>query len=103
MPLPIAAVGLGALLGPALATALRWFFLSYGVATVTRLFVGLGIAWGTYEWILEPAIDLAQSHWAGMPADLVMWLRYLGVMEVASIIVSAYMLWGVKKLFLSKS
>lgn len=102
MPLPIA-VGLGAVLGPLLAQTLRWFFLAYGAATVTRLFVSLGIAWGTYEFILEPAVNLADQYWGSMPADLVPWLRYLGAMEVASIIVSAYMLYGAKRLFLRKA
>lgn len=100
MPLPLLAVG-G--LAGILSQVLRWFFLAYGAATVTRLFAALGIAWGTYEYVLQPALDSAQSYWAGMPADMIGWLRYLGVMEVASIIVSAYMLWGLKKLFLRKA
>lgn len=90
-------------LGPIIAQALRWFFLAYGAATVTRLFVSLGIAWGTYEWVLQPAIEAAENAWSGMPAELRPWLSYVGALECASIIVSAYMLWGLKKLFLRKA
>lgn len=101
MPIPIglAAGGLGAVV----AQGMRWFFLAYGAATVTRLFTALGIAWGTYEFVLQPAMDLADTYWSAMPAELLVWLRAFGVMEAASIVVSAYALWGLKRLFLRKS
>lgn len=102
MAFPVIAGG-AAVLGPIIAQALRWFFLAYGAATVTRIFVSLGIAWGTYEFVLAPALSLADQYWVAMPAELAPWMRYLGVMEVASIIVSAYALWGLKKLFLRKA
>lgn len=102
MPLPIAAAA-GAAIGPLLVQALRWFFLAYAAATVTRLFVSLGIAWGTYEFVLQPAINLADQYWGAIPPDIAAWLRYLGAYEVASIIISAFLLWGVKRLFLRKA
>jgi hypothetical protein len=85
------------------AQVLRWFFFAYGAAVVTRIFVTLGIAWGTYEFILQPAISAADSYWGALPGDLTVWLRALGLMEVASIIISAYLLWGLKRLFLRKA
>lgn len=102
MAFPVAAAA-GAALGPTIAAAIRWFFVAYGAATVARLFTAIGIAWGTYEFVLSPAIDLADIYWGSMPSDLLVWLRALGVMEAASIVVSAYLLWGVKRLFLRKA
>ncbi|WP_202840847.1 DUF2523 family protein [Luteimonas saliphila] len=100
MPLPLLAAGGVAAL---LSQVLRWFFLAYGAAMVTRLFVTLGIAWGTYEFVLQPAITLADQYWNAIPPELGIWLRYLGAYECASIIISAYLLWGVKRLFLRKA
>lgn len=98
----IPALAGGAALGAIIQRILVWVLLAKGAAIVARTMGILGIAWFTYEYILEPAINLADTYWAAMPGDLVVWLQAFGVMECASIIVSAYVLWGAKKLFLGK-
>lgn len=105
MAIPLIAVGAGAA-GSALSALvvriLTWFFLAKGAAVVARTFATLGVAWFTYQWIIDPAINMADDAWGSMPAELQTWLRALGIMECASIIVSAYVLWAAKKLFLGR-
>lgn len=107
MALPLipagAAIMWGATIAGLLKRVLLWVLIAKGAAVVARTMGVLGIAWFTYEWILDPAINLADGYWSALDADLVAWLRAFGVMEVASIIVSAYVLWGAKKLFLGRN
>lgn len=99
---PVAAGAAGGALAQILVRVLTWVLLAKGAAVVARTMGMLGIAWFTYEWILEPAINMADTHWNAMPEGMRVWLQALGIMEVASIVVSAYLLWGAKKLFLGR-
>lgn len=106
MPFPLLAIPAGATLGAVTVGVIQriliWVLLAKGAAVIARTMGVLGIAWFTYEVILEPAINLATGYWQGLPAELLVWLRAFGVMECASIIVSGYALWAAKKLFLGK-
>lgn len=105
MPLPLIAVGAGAMAGVTglIVRALTIFFVAKGAMSVIRIFAMLGIAWGTYQWVIEPLIAEATSRWNGLPADLKTWIGAFGIDVVVSIMLSAYALWGVKKLFLQKA
>lgn len=91
-----AAVGL-------LTRVLTWFFLAKGAAIVIRIFGTLGLAYFTYEWVLTPVIGMVDSNVNALPQELNEWLRALGIFEVMSIIVSAYLLLAGKRIFLGKS
>jgi len=94
MPILLAA------LGPVLLAGLRWFFLAKLAAIVTRLFVTFGIALTSYKYIIEPLVDQAKNAWAGIPAGVAVWVSAFGVDKCVSIVLSAYLIWGTKKLFL---
>lgn len=97
------AVLLGGAAAGILARVLTWFFLAKGAAIVIRIIVTLGLAFFTYEWVLTPAITMVDQNVNGLPPQMNEWLRALGIFEVISIIVSAYLLWAGKRIFLGKS
>lgn len=96
------AILLGGALGGMLSRVLLWFFLAKGAAIVMRVFGTLGLAYFTYEWVLDPAIQLIDTNVSALPVQLTEWMRALGVMECFSIIVSAYLLLAGKRVFLGK-
>lgn len=100
MPLPVFLAG-GALAG-ILTRVLLWFFLAKGAAIVTRIFVTLGLAWATYEYVLDPVINLITTNVNGLPPELAVWVRAFGVFEVISILISAEVIATAKRVFLSK-
>lgn len=105
MALPLLGIGAyaaGSALSALLVRVLTWVLIAKGAAVVIRVFGTLGIAYFTYDLILEPAINLADNYWAAMPAQLVQWVRAFGVMECASIIVSAYLIAVAQRIFLGK-
>lgn len=92
----------GAVMG-LLTRVLTWFFLAKGAAIVIRIIGTLGLAFFTYEWVLTPVIGMIDANVNGMPPEFNEWMRALGVFEVISIIVSAYVLLAGKRIFLGKS
>lgn len=86
---------------PLLLAGLRWFFLAKLAAIVTRLFVTFGVAFGSYKLVIEPAVNQVKAAWQGVPAQLAEWISAFGVDKCVSIILSAYLILGTKKLFLS--
>jgi len=96
MPILLAA------LGPFLLALLRWLLLAKLASFVARMFVTLGIAYVSYEYLIEPLVDKVKDAWNGMPSDIAVWVSAFGVDRCVSIILSGYLLYGVKRLFLSK-
>lgn len=86
---------------PVLLSALRWFFLAKLAAIITRLFVTFGVALTSYKLIIEPLVNQAINAWQGLPSDIAAWVSAFGVDKCASIMLSAYLIVGTKKLFLS--
>lgn len=97
------AVLLGGAAGGLLARILLWFFLAKGAAIVVRIIATLGLAFFTYEWVLTPVISMVDANVHGLPPELNEWLRALGIYEVISIIVSAYLLLAGKRIFVGRS
>lgn len=97
------AVLLGGAAAGVLGRVLLWFFLAKGAAIVVRIIATLGLAFFTYEMVLTPAISMIDSSVNGLPPQLNEWLSALGIFEVFSIIVSAYLLLAGKRIFLGKS
>lgn len=102
MPLP--ALALPALAAGGLSSiivkSLTVFFLAKGPAVVIRIFSMLGIAYAAYNFVLQPLISQATSSWQGVPASLKQWIGAFGIDMVASIMISAYGIWALKKLVL---
>lgn len=110
MALPLIPIVLGATgrvaVGATLAAVLQRVFLGVlllkGASIVARTMGVLGLGFLVYEWVLSPALTLADQYWGAMPQQLVAWLRAFGIMEVASIIVSAYAIWAMKRVVLGR-
>lgn len=90
-----------AALGPLLLQGLRWFFLAKLASFVTRLFVTFGIAFTSYKFLIEPLVDQVKAAWQGVPSDLAVWVSAFGVDKCVSIVLSGYLIYGVKRLFLT--
>jgi hypothetical protein len=99
--IPIAAGATAGITG-FIIRALTIFFLVKGVFVVARMMVMLGLAFGIYKWVIEPLVAQAMSTWTGLPGDFKTWLSAFGIIEVVSIMLSAYGLWAAKKLFLQR-
>lgn len=97
------AILLGGAASGLLARVLTWFFLAKGAAIIVRIIGTLGLAFFTYEFVLTPVITMVDSNVNNLPPELNDWLRALGIFEVISIIVSAYLLLAGKRIFLGKS
>lgn len=101
MALP--AVLMGGVAGGLLARILLWFFLAKGAAIVVRIIATLGLAFFTYEWVLTPVITMVDTNVNGLSPEFNEWMRALGIFEVMSIIVSAYLLLAAKRIFVGRS
>lgn len=71
------------------------------VLWVIKVMGVLGIAFATNEYVVEPVIDMVTTSWNGLPADIAMWGRALGITEAASLLLSAYTIMAGKKVFLT--
>lgn len=98
-----AGVGFWAMLQWAIRRALLWFFIAKGAAVIARLFGALGLAVFTYQFVIEPAVQMVDANVANLPPQLGEWLSALGIFEVMSIIVSGYVLLAAKRVFLGRS
>ncbi len=90
-------------LGPLLKTVLMWLLVAKGAAIIARFFIVLGIALFTNEWVVQPLLDQIQGHASGIPPELRVWLSAFAVDRVISIVATAYLLLGTKRVFLGKS
>lgn len=65
-----------------------------------KLFLGLGIGFGSYTTIVQPLVDQAKAAWGHVPAQLTAMLGALGLDIAITMIFSAYLAkWGIKMLF----
>lgn len=79
----------------ALIAKVGWFIL--------RAFAFLGIALTTYQLLVEPLITNARNAWSGMPAELLAWVGLFGLDKVVTILLSAYGIAAVKRVFFTKA
>lgn len=91
-----------AALGPLLAQVMRYVFMAHLAGFVIRLFTMLGMSLATNEFVVEPLMNMVHGNASGVPADLAVWMSAFGVDKVISIIVSAYTLVGIKRVFVVK-
>lgn len=99
MPVPLLAAPLAGIL----VSVLRWLFLAKLASWVTRVLVMLGLGLATNEYLLGPMISHVKNGYAGVPSSVAIWISAFGVDQVASIMLSAYTLIGLKQVFLARS
>lgn len=92
-----------AALGPLLKKILIWLLVAKGAAIIMRFFLVLGIALFTNEWIVQPLLDQIQGRAGGIPPELRVWLSAFAIDKVISIVATAYLLLGTKRVFLGKA
>lgn len=88
-----------AALGPWIAR----FFMLKGVLMFSGFLGRLGIVLATNEFVMQPLIQHAINAWSQIPGDMQCWLSIVGVVKVASIIVTGTSLLGAKRVFFSKA
>lgn len=101
MPLVLAPII--AALGPVLKAVLLWLLVAKGAAIIARLFLVLGLALFTNEWLLNPMLDMIQGRAGGIPAEMRVWLSAFGIDKVISIMATAYTLLAAKRVFLGRT
>ncbi|HEY1138428.1 MAG TPA: DUF2523 family protein [Xanthomonadaceae bacterium] len=67
-----------------------------------RILTALGLGFAAQQFIYEPLIDQAIGYWHAVPATLAAWVHALGIDTGASIILSAYGIRGVERIFLAR-
>lgn len=92
-----------AALGPLLAQVMRYVFMAHLAGFLIRLLTVFGVSLATNEYIVEPIMDLIHGNAQGVPADLAMWLSAFGIDRVISIMVTAYGIVELKRVFVTKS
>lgn len=63
-------------------------------------FLGLSLAVQTV--VMDQAVDLVNAHMAGVSGDLARWLGVLKIDRYVSVVISAYTVATVKKVFLAR-
>lgn len=77
------------ILGALMAALSRLVMMRLGFWVVSAM-TTLGLTWATQELLVEPALDAVMAQFAGLPGDLVGWLRYLQVDKFILTVISAY-------------
>lgn len=101
MPLPLAGVAASAL-APLLQQVFRWFVFSMAAKAVLKIMAHFGVALATNKLLIQPLLDMVVSKWHSMPVELSQWLGALGIDVVVSILISAYSIEGLSRVFLVK-
>lgn len=102
MPIPFVAAA-GAVIGPALLQAGRWLLFAEAGKAVVKVLGFLGLSLATNELAIEPIMDNVAGWFGAIPGDLTVWLGALGIDKVASILISAYLVSGISRVFLRKA
>lgn len=89
-------------LGPILKTVLLWLLVAKGAAIIARIFLVLGIALFTSEWLVGPLLDQIQGRASAIPPEMRVWLSAFGIDRVISIVATAYMILAAKRVMLGK-
>lgn len=63
----------------------------------------LGLGFAAQHFVYEPLIDQAVNAWNAVPAVAANWVHALGMDTALSIILSAYGIKGVQRVFLSRT
>lgn len=62
----------------------------------------LGLGFAAQHFVYEPLIDQAVTAWNAIPAVAANWVHALGIDTAVSILLSAYGIKGVERVFLSR-
>ena len=98
MPLP--------LLAPALAVIGPWitrFFMAKAALMFAGFLGRVGLFVATNELIFEPVLEHITQAWFTIPPAWQCWFSLIGVVQVASILVTGMTLLSVKQVFFAKS
>lgn len=67
-----------------------------------KILSALGLGFVAQEFLYDPLIDQAITYWHAIPAQFAAWVHALGIDTGISIILSAYGIQGVQRVFLSR-
>ena len=81
-----------AVLAEILVPLLGWIARTLVVSLVVRAFVGIGVAFVGYHFIVGPILDAVKNQMGGWPADLAQWVGILNFDKAITIICSAYVI-----------
>jgi len=81
-----------AVLAEILVPLLGWIARTLVVSLVVRAFVGIGVAFVGYHFIVGPILDAVKNQMGGWPADLAQWVGILNFDKAVTIICSAYVI-----------
>ena len=102
MPIPVAALGLGALLTQvgrylALMFVSKWF-----IQGAVKLLAYFGIAFATKEVLIDPVISQVQQHFGALGGQMGEWITAFGVDHALSVLLSFAMVSAASRVFMSK-
>lgn len=80
--------GLAELLVPLLS----WLARALVVSLVVRAFLGIGLAFLGWHFLVGPILDAIKAQATGLPADLAAWLGLLRFDQALTIVCSAYVI-----------
>jgi hypothetical protein len=69
---------------------------------VGKILSALGLGFAAQRFLYDPLIDQAITYWHAVPAQFAAWIHALGLDTGISIILSAYGIQGVHRVFLSR-
>jgi len=81
-----------AVLAEILVPLLGWIARTLVVSLVVRAFVGIGVAFVGYHFVVGPILDAVKNQMGGWPADLAQWVGILNFDKAITIICSAYVI-----------
>ncbi|MCE7031360.1 DUF2523 domain-containing protein [Lysobacter sp. GX 14042] len=85
-----------------IATAVRWVLIAHGAAIVARILGTLGLAFVTYQYVVEPVLNQLKQAVSTLPAEVLVWISALGLDKVISILASAYLIAAARNVVLGK-
>lgn len=99
MPLPALAIGS---LGSLLQRVVLVYIVGKAGQMVLKVFGFFGIAWATNEYLIGPAGAQVRAAWSALPPAVSEWLGFMRVDVCVSMMLSAYAIKAVSKVFLSR-
>ena len=65
--------------------------------------MAIGLGFAAQSLVYDPLIDIAVNAWQGVPAVFANWVHALGIDSAISIILSAYGVQGVQRVFMVRN
>lgn len=84
------------------ATKFSYFMSTRLGKWITAALGAIGIDLTVYDQVIAPWIEQARTHWSGIGADVMTWLTWLRLDECLTIVLSAYGIAGLKRIFFRK-